>query len=100
MAGMQYTDVQPRPTECPDLTRLTLDEFEQLIPPFETEFQAHMARWRLDVKPYTTRQFAVHKICSLPPPQDRLFFPTDLFQDLGASGGPGTSVRHGSEQSQ
>jgi hypothetical protein len=26
---------------------LTLDEFEQLVPPFETAFQAHMAYWDL-----------------------------------------------------
>jgi hypothetical protein len=57
-----------------DLTSLTLDEFEQLIPPFEAAFQAHMAQWRLDGKPRTARQFAVYKNCPLPTPQDRLFF--------------------------
>jgi hypothetical protein len=57
-----------------DLTRLTSDEFEPFIPPFEEAFQAHMARWRLDGKPRTARQFAVYKNCPLPTPQDRLFF--------------------------
>ena len=33
-----------------------------------------MARWRLDGKPRTARQFAVYKNCPLPTPQDRLFF--------------------------
>ena len=74
MAGMRFTDVQSRPTEFLDLTSVTLDEFEQLVPPFEAAFQAHMARWRLDGKPRTTRQFAVYKNCPLPTPQDRLFF--------------------------
>jgi hypothetical protein len=42
MARLQFTDVQDRPTEFLDLTSLTLDEFQQLIPPFEAAFQAHM----------------------------------------------------------
>jgi hypothetical protein len=74
MAGVRFIDVQARPTEFLDLTSLTLDEFEQLIPPFEEAFQAHMARWRLDGKPRTARQFAVYKNCPLPTPEDRLFF--------------------------
>ena len=47
-----------RPTEFLDLTSLTLDEFQQLVPPFEAAFQAHMAAWRLDGKPRTARQFS------------------------------------------
>src|SRR5262249_3883413 len=74
MAHLQFTDVQTRPTEFWDLTSLTLDEFQQLVPPFETAFQAHMAAWRLDGKPRTARQFAVYKNCPLPTPEDRLFF--------------------------
>jgi hypothetical protein len=74
MAGVRFSDVQFRPTECLDLTSLTPDEFEQLIPPFENAFQAHMAQWRLDGKPRTARQFSVYKNSPLPTPQDRLFF--------------------------
>ena len=74
MAGVRFIDVQSRPTEFLDLTSLTPDEFEQLIPPFEGAFQTHMARWRLDGKPRTARQFAVYKNCPLPTAQDRLFF--------------------------
>ena len=74
MAHLQYTDVQDRPTEFLDLTSLTLDEFRQLVPPFEAAFQAHMAAWRLDGNPRTARQFAVYKNCPLPTPEDRLFF--------------------------
>src|SRR5436305_9538545 len=33
-----------------------------------------MARWRLDGKPRTARQFTVYKNCPLPTPEDRLFF--------------------------
>jgi hypothetical protein len=74
MAHLRFTDVQDRPTEFLDLTSLTLNEFQQVIPPFEAAFQAHMAAWRLDSKPRTARQFAVYKNCPLPTPEDRLFF--------------------------
>src|SRR5205809_2809563 len=74
MASVRFTDVQARPTEFLDVTSVTLDEFQQLVPPFEAAFQAHMAAWRLDGKPRTARQFSVDKHCPLPTPEDRLFF--------------------------
>jgi hypothetical protein len=74
MAGLRFTDVQSRPTEFLDLTRVTLEEFQQLVPPFEAAFQAHMAAWRLDGKPCTARQFTVYQNCPLPTPEERLFF--------------------------
>src|SRR2546429_2325264 len=74
MAGVRFADLQSRPTEFLDFTSLTLDEFQQLVPPFEAAFQAHMAAWRLDGKPRTARQFSVYKNCPLPTPEDRLFF--------------------------
>jgi hypothetical protein len=74
MAGVRFADLQSRPTEFLDFTSVTLDEFQQLVPPFEAAFHAHMAAWRLDGKPRTARQFAVYKNCPLPTPEDRLFF--------------------------
>ncbi len=74
MAGLRFADLQSRPTEFLDLTSLTLEEFQILLPPFEAAFHAHMAAWRLDGKPRTARQFAVYKNCPLPTPEDRLFF--------------------------
>ena len=74
MAHLQFTDVQDCPTEFLDFTSLTLDEFQQLVPPFETAFQAHMAAWRLDGKPRTARRFSVYQNCPLPTPEDRLLF--------------------------
>src|SRR6476619_4335700 len=74
MASVRFTDVQSRPTEFLDFTSLTLDEFQQLIPPFEVAFQAHMAAWRLDGKPRTARQFSVYENCPLRTPEDRLLF--------------------------
>jgi hypothetical protein len=60
MAHLQFTDVQDRPTEFLDLTSLTLEEFQQLVPPFAAAFQAHMAAWCLDGKPRTARRFPVY----------------------------------------
>src|SRR5437762_245148 len=74
MASVQFTDVQARPTEFLDFTSVTLDEFQQLVPPFETAFQCHMAAWRMDGKPRTARRFTVDKNCPLPTPEDRLLF--------------------------
>jgi hypothetical protein len=74
MAGLRFTDLQSRPTEFLAFTSLTLDEFQQLVPPFEAAFQAHMAAWQLDGQPRTARQFAVYSHCPLPTPEDRLLF--------------------------
>ena len=74
MASVRFTDVQARPTEFLDLTSLTLDGFQLLVPPFEAAFQAHMSEWRLDGKPRTARRFTVYKNCPLATPEDRLLF--------------------------
>ena len=89
MARLRFADVQSRPTEFLDLTSLTLDEFQQLVPPFEAAFQAHMAAWRLDGKPRTARQFSVYKNCPLPTPED-----------LPPPSGAGAPVRDGAGESQ
>src|SRR5262244_2602397 len=74
MAGVRFTDLQSRPLEFLDFTSLTLDAFQQLVPPFETAFHARMAAWRMDGKPRTARRFTVSKSCPLPTPEDRLLF--------------------------
>jgi hypothetical protein len=74
MAGLRLTELQSRPMEFLDLTSLTLDEFQQLVPSFEAAFQAHMAARRMDGKPRTARRFTVYQNCPLPTPEDRLLF--------------------------
>src|SRR6266403_5328774 len=74
MAGLRFTELQSRPLEFLDFTSLTLEEFQQLVPPFETAFHARMTAWRMDGKPRTARRFTVYKNCPLPTPEDRLFF--------------------------
>src|SRR5438093_2631291 len=74
MAGLRFTEVQCRPLEFLNFTSLTLDEFQQLVPPFEAAFQSRMAAWRMDGKPRTARRFTVYKNCPLPTPEDRRLF--------------------------
>ena len=62
MAGLRFADLQAR------------EEFQQLVPPFETAFHARMAAWRMDGKPRTARRFTVYHNCPLPTPEDRLLF--------------------------
>jgi hypothetical protein len=74
MGSLRFTDIQARPAEVLDLTSLTLGEFQRLVPPFESAFQAHMARWRLDGQPRTARRYTTYKNSPLPTPEDRLLF--------------------------
>src|SRR2546427_7793178 len=74
MPSIGFTDVQARPSAFLDLTSLTTDEFQQVVPPFETAFHAHLAAWRLDGRPRIARRFTVYKNCPLPTAEDRLFF--------------------------
>jgi hypothetical protein len=74
MAGLRFAELQSRPIEFLDFTSVTLEDFQQLVPPFEAAFQARMAAWRMDGKPRTARRFTMYKNCPLPTPEDRLFF--------------------------
>src|SRR5918993_4397232 len=74
MGSLRFLDIQTRPTEVLDLTSLTVDEFRQLVPPFEAAFQAHMAAGRLDGHPRTARRYTTYTNCPLPTPEDRLLF--------------------------
>jgi hypothetical protein len=74
MGTLRFADLQTRPTEVLDLTSLTLDEFQHLVPPFEAAFEAHMADWRLDGRPRTARRYTTYTNCPLPMPEDRLLF--------------------------
>jgi hypothetical protein len=74
MTSVRFTELQSRPLEFLDFTSLTLDEFQQLVPPFEAAFHARMTAWRMDGKPRTARRFTVYNNCPLPTPEDRLLF--------------------------
>ena len=72
MAHVQFAELQSRPTEFLDCTRVTLDAFQQLVPACEAAFQAHMAAWCLDGKPRTACRFSVYQHCLFPTPAERL----------------------------
>jgi Helix-turn-helix of DDE superfamily endonuclease len=74
MGTLRFAALQTRPTELLDLTSLTVEEFQQLMPPFEAAFQAHMAQWRFDGQPRMARRYSTYKTCPLPTPEDRLLF--------------------------
>src|SRR6266705_5174213 len=74
MAGVRFTALQSRPMAFLDCTSVTLDEFQQLVPPFEAAFHAQMAAWRMDGTPRTARRFPVDKNCPLPTPEERRLF--------------------------
>jgi hypothetical protein len=74
MPRLRYADLVRKPMDVLDMTSLTPDEVQILVPPFEAAFQAHMALWRLDGKPRTARRFTTYKNCPLPTPEDRLLF--------------------------
>jgi DDE superfamily endonuclease len=74
MAGLRFTDLQTRPTEVLDLTSLTVEEFQPLVPPFDAAFQVHMAQWRFDGHPRTARRSTTYQNCPLPTPEDRWLF--------------------------
>jgi hypothetical protein len=74
MTRLRYADLARRPTDVLDMTSLTPDEFQLLLPAFEQAFQAHMAEWRLDGKPRTARRYTTYTNCPLPTPEERLLF--------------------------
>ena len=55
MGSLWFADIQPRPTEVLDVTSLTLEAFQRVVPPFEAARYAHMAEWCLDGMPRTAR---------------------------------------------
>ena len=57
MAGLRFGEILTRPTVVLDLPSLTVEEFQQLVPPLDAAFQAHMAQWRFDGHLWTARRY-------------------------------------------
>jgi hypothetical protein len=74
MRGLRFADIESKPYVVLDMTSLVVEEFRALVEPFEGKFQAHMAKWRLDGKSRTLRNYTTYKNCPLPTPEDRLLF--------------------------
>jgi Helix-turn-helix of DDE superfamily endonuclease len=71
---MSYAEVSQKELRFLDLTSLTVEEFQQLLPVFEEELRERMKHFRLDGKPRVGREYQTYANCPLPTPEDRLFF--------------------------
>src|SRR6266508_6256505 len=71
---VRYQDIKTKAYRILDLTSLTIDEFEQLVPPFEAAFVRHRRDWTMEGKPRTARAYTPYANSPLPTPEDRLLF--------------------------
>lgn len=71
---LRYQKIRSKAYRILDLTSLTVDEFEQLVPAFEAAFVRHMRDWTMEGKRRTGRRYSQYTNCPLPTPEDRLLF--------------------------
>src|SRR4051794_22814823 len=71
---MSYAEVSRKELKFLDLTSLTVEEFQQLLPVFEKEFRERMKHFCLDGKQRVGREYRTYANCPLPTPEDRLLF--------------------------
>lgn len=71
---LRYAEERDKADRILDLTSLSVDVFEQLVPAFETAFLAHMEEWTLDGKRRSGRRYSQYANCPLPSPENRLLF--------------------------
>ena len=71
---MRYAEVSRKEFKFLDLTSLTVEEFQHLLPVFEKEFVDRMKKFRLDGKPRIGRKYQTYSNCPLPTAEDRLLF--------------------------
>lgn len=71
---LRYTTEKEKAYRILDLTSLSVDEFEQLLEPFEQAFVRHMQQWTMEGKPRTARAYTTYTNSPLPTSEDRLLF--------------------------
>src|SRR5690349_4495999 len=71
---LRYTTEKEKAYRILDLTSLSVDEFEQLVEPFEQAFVRHMQQWTMEGKPRSARAYTPYANSPLPTPEDRLLF--------------------------
>jgi Helix-turn-helix of DDE superfamily endonuclease len=74
MNGLRYAEVRQKELKFLDLTSLTVEEFDHLVPAFEEAFEQRMNEWRLDGKKRLGRGYRTYSNCPLPTAEDRLLF--------------------------
>lgn len=71
---LRYTSERDKANQILNLTSLTVEQFEQLVEPFEQAFVRHMRQWTMEGKPRTARAYTPYVNSPLPTPEDRLLF--------------------------
>src|SRR5215208_4668533 len=73
-AMLRYTSERDKANHILNLTSLTVEQFEQLVDPFEQAFVRYMQAWTMEGKPRTARAYTPYVNSPLPTPEDRLLF--------------------------
>jgi Helix-turn-helix of DDE superfamily endonuclease len=71
---LRYAEERDKAYRILDLTSLTVEEFEQVVEPFEHAFVRHMTEWTMEGLPRTGRRYSRYATCPLPTAEDRLLF--------------------------
>src|SRR5215211_1055407 len=71
---LRYASERDKANQIQNLTSLTVEQFEQLVEPFEQAFVRHMNLWTMEGKPRTARAYTPYANSPLPTPEDRLLF--------------------------
>lgn len=71
---LRYASERDKANQILNLTSLTVEQFEQLVEPFEQAFVQHMKVWTMEGKPRTARAYTPYVNSPLPSPEDRLLF--------------------------
>src|SRR5215213_5997731 len=71
---LRYASERDKANQILNLTSLTVEQFEQLVEPFEQAFVRHMNQWTMEGKPRTARAYTPYVNSPLPTPEDRLLF--------------------------
>src|SRR6266511_4491599 len=73
-AMLRYASERDKANQILNLTSITVEQFEQLVEPFEQAFVRHMRQWTMEGKPRTARAYTPYVNSPLPTPEDRLMF--------------------------
>jgi hypothetical protein len=74
MGQRRYEDVVQKPEKFQALTSLSVEEFEELVGPFETAFCEYMAEWTLEGKRRQNRAYVSYANSPLSTAHERLLF--------------------------
>jgi hypothetical protein len=74
MGEQRYEKLARKPAVFLAMTSLTVEEFTELVGPFETAFCEYMAEWTLEGKRRQNRAYVSYAKSPLPTPEERLLF--------------------------